>query len=110
MILETAGRIQIRSFHPDDSYQVGDIVRYKDYYCTIQKAITGEELERTWGTAHQSYLVTFSIGDPGPKGDPGVPNDVATNHSFWDNNQGDGTMVFWDNTMVFPDEKEERIL
>ena len=110
MILETAGRIQIRSFHPDDSYQVGDIVRYKDYYCTIQKAITGEELERTWGTAQQSYLVTFSLGDPGPKGDPGVPDDVATDHSFWDNNQEDGTMVFWDNTMVFLDEKEERIL
>lgn len=110
MILETAGRIQIRSFHPDDSYQVGDIVRYKDYYCTIQKAITGEELERTWGTAQQSYLVTLSIGDPGPKGDSGVPDDVATDHSFWDNNQGDGTMVFWDNTMIFPDEKEERIL
>lgn len=110
MILETAGRIQIRSFHPDDSYQVGDIVRYKDYYCTIQKAITGEEVERTWGTAQQSYLVTLSIGDPGPKGDSGVPDDVATDHSFWDNNQGDGTMVFWDNIMVFPDEKEERIL
>ena len=110
MILSTAGRIQIRSFHPDDSYQVGDIVRYKDYYCTIQKAITGEEVERTWGTAQQSYLVTLSIGDPGPKGDSGVPDDVATDHSFWDNNQGDGTMVFWDNIMVFPDEKEERIL
>ena len=108
MILSTAREFPIRSFHPDDSYQVGDIVRYKDYYCTIQKAITGEELERTWGTAQQSYLVTLSIGDPGPKGDPGVPDDVATDHSFWDNNQGDGTMVFWDNTMVFSDEKQER--
>ena len=110
MILSTAREFPIRPFERSAFYQVGDIVRYKDYYCTIQKAITGEELERTWGTAQQSYLVTLSIGDPGPKGDPGVPDDVATDHSFWDNNQGDGTMVFWDNTMVFPDEKEERIL
>ena len=110
MILETARKLRIRSFHPDDSYQVGDVVRYKDYYCTIQKAITGEELERTWGTAQQSYLVTFSLGDPGPKGDPGVLDDVAIDPSFWDDNQWDGTMVFWDNPMIFPDEKEERIL
>lgn len=110
MILETAGKFRIRSFHPDDSYQVGDIVRYKDYYCTIEKAITGEELERTWGTAQQSYLVTFSLGDPGPKGPPGVPDDIAIDPSFWNSNRGDSTIVFWDNTMVFPDEKEERIL
>ena len=60
-------------------YEDGTIVRYKGYYCTIMKAITSDEFKRQWQTKDQSYLVTSSIGDSGPKGEPGIIDD--TNHN-----------------------------
>lgn len=110
MILSTAREFPIRPFERTAYYQAGEWVRYRGYFCYMERAASGEELERTWMMKEQPCLVSSSIGDPGPKGPPGVPDDVATDPAFWNSNQGDGTMVFWDNTMVFPDEKEERIL
>ena len=69
----------VRNFEDGVVYEDGTIVRYKGYYCTIMKMITSDEFKRQWQTKDQSYLVTSSIGDSGPKGDPGIVDD--TNHN-----------------------------
>ena len=69
---------EVRNFEDGAVYENGTIVRYKGYYCTIMKTITSDEFKRQWQTKDQSYLVTSSIGDPGPEGEPGIIDD--TNH------------------------------
>ena len=70
---------KVCNFEDGANYDVGTIVRYKGYYCTIMKTITSDEFKRQWQTKDQSYLVTSSIGDSGPKGESGTIDD--TNHN-----------------------------
>ena len=72
----------VRDFEDGDNYEYGTIVRYKGYYCTIMKPISSDEFKRQWQTKDQSYLVTSSIGDSGPKGDPGIVDDNRTGLLF----------------------------
>ena len=69
---------EIHEFEDGAIYNVGTIVRYKGYYCTIMKTITSDEFKRQWQTRDQSYLVTSSIGDPGPEDEIGIDD---TNHN-----------------------------
>ena len=69
----------VRDFEDGANYEYGTIVRYKGYYCTIMKPISSDEFKRQWQTKDQSYLVTSSIGDSGPKGESGIVDD--TNHN-----------------------------
>lgn len=69
----------IRNFEDGTVYEDGTIVRYKGYYCTIMKMITSDEFKRQWQTKDQSYLVTSSIGDPGPEGKPGIIDNTDHN-------------------------------
>lgn len=70
---------EIHEFEDGKIYKDGEIVRYKGYYCTIMKTITSDEFKKQWQTKDQSYLVTSSIGDSGPKGEPGVIDDADHN-------------------------------
>ena len=72
----------VRDFEDGANYEDGTIVRYKGYYCTIMKPITSDEFKRQWQTKDQSYLVTSSIGDSGPKGDSGIVDDNRTGLLF----------------------------
>lgn len=72
----------VRDFEDGVVYEDGTIVRYKGYYCTIMKMITSDEFKRQWQTKDQSYLVTSSIGDPGPKGDSGIIDNNRTGLLF----------------------------
>ena len=69
---------KVCNFEDGKIYKDGEIVRYKGYYCTIMKTITSDEFKRQWQTKDQSYLVTSSIGDPGPEGEIGIDD---TNHN-----------------------------
>ena len=69
----------VRDFEDGVVYEDGTIVRYNGYYCTIMKMITSDEFKRQWQTKDQSYLVTSSIGDPGPKGESGIIDDTDHN-------------------------------
>lgn len=72
----------VRNFEDGVVYEDGTIVRYKGYYCTIMKMITSDEFKRQWQTKDQSYLVTSSIGDSGPKGDSGIIDNNRTGLLF----------------------------
>ena len=69
----------IHEFEDGKIYKSGEIVRFEGYYCTIMKPISSDEFKRQWQTKDQSYLVTSSIGDSGPKGESGIVDD--TNHN-----------------------------
>lgn len=72
----------VRNFEDGVVYEDGTIVRYKGYYCTIMKMITSDEFKRQWQTKDQSYLVTSSIGDSGPKGESGIIDNNRTGLLF----------------------------
>lgn len=57
-------------------YHYGDLVKCNKMYLTIIKECTGKDLldETKWGDL---CLATFSLGDPGPQGDPGVYHDCS---------------------------------
>ena len=70
---------KVCNFEDGKIYKDGEIVRYKGYYCTIMKTITSDEFKKQWQTKDQSYLVTSSIGDPGPEGEIGIDDDTDHN-------------------------------
>lgn len=74
MILSTAMEFPIRPFERTAYYQAGEWVRYRGYFCYMERAASGEELERTWMTKEQPCLASSSIGDPGPVGVSGIPD------------------------------------
>lgn len=77
--MSTAKEFPVRPFERTAFYQVGEWVRYREYFCYIQRAVSGEELERTWMTKEQPCLVSSSIGDSGPEGESGIIDNINHN-------------------------------
>ena len=73
---------EIHEFEDGKIYKSGEIVRFEGYYCTIIKPISSDEFKRQWQTKDQSYLVTSSIGDSGPKGESGIIDNNRTGLLF----------------------------